>query len=113
MFRFRQSSWKRNAIFAICLAGAAVTAAVERQSSDATAKPITPESPAVAAGEAEAKKLILLMDTDKNGKVSKAEFMSFMAAEFDRLDVNRDGELDVQELAKSRLSTAHRGGTHR
>jgi hypothetical protein len=43
------------------------------------------------------------MDTDKNGKVSKQEFMSFMEAEFDRLDTKHDGELDVKELAKLRL----------
>jgi len=44
--------------------------------------------------------LLFLMDTDKNGKVSKKEFMNFMSKEFDRLDTNHDGELDVNELAK-------------
>ena len=38
------------------------------------------------------------MDRDKSGKVSKEEFMKFMEAEFERMDVNKDGELDVQEL---------------
>ena len=46
------------------------------------------------------KNLLLLMDTDKNGKVSKKEFMAFMSKEFDRLDTNHDGELEVSELAK-------------
>jgi hypothetical protein len=46
------------------------------------------------------KHLLLLMDTDKNGKVSKREFMNFMSREFDRLDTNHDGQLDVNELAK-------------
>ena len=46
------------------------------------------------------KKLLLMMDTNKSGKVSKKEFMSFMSKEFDRLDTNHDGELDVYELAK-------------
>lgn len=54
----------------------------------------------VAAGETYARQLLQLMDTDKNGKVSRGEFMSFMEAEFDRLDVNHDGELTVQELAR-------------
>src|SRR5271167_644376 len=45
-----------------------------------------------------AKKLLLLMDTDKSGKISKQEWMKFMEAEFDRLDTNHDGELDVKEL---------------
>jgi hypothetical protein len=74
---------------------------------------IKPSSPKVAAGEIEAKRLLLLMDADKSGKVSRAEFMSFMAAEFDRLDTNHDGELDVKELEQSQLETAHHGGTHR
>ena len=78
-----------------------------------TAAPMTPQSPQVVAGEAEAKKLILLMDADKNGKISRAEFMAFMAAEFDRLDVNKDGELDVKELEKSTLMVVHHGGGHR
>jgi len=65
----------------------------------------------LAIGEAEAKQLLLLMDQDQSGKVSKKEFMSFMEAEFQRLDVNKDGELDVKELTQSRL--VPRGGRHR
>jgi hypothetical protein len=57
----------------------------------------------VVAAEDYTKKLLLLMDTDKNGKVSKKEFMSFMEKEFDRLDTNHDGELDVKELAALRV----------
>jgi hypothetical protein len=51
----------------------------------------------VEAGEEYAKKMLLLMDTDKNGKVSKQEFMSFMEIEFVRLDINHDGKLDVKD----------------
>jgi len=68
---------------------------------------------AVVVGEAEAKKLLVLMDADKSGKVSRAEFMAFMAAEFDRLDRNHDGELDVKELEQSQLATPRHGGGHR
>jgi hypothetical protein len=57
----------------------------------------------VAAGASEAKRLLLLMDRDKSGKVSKEEFMTFMEAEFERLDINKDGELDVKELTGSKL----------
>ena len=46
--------------------------------------------------------LLRLMDVDENGKVSKAEYMRFMEAEFNRLDINHDGELDVKELGASR-----------
>jgi Ca2+-binding EF-hand superfamily protein len=54
-------------------------------------------------GEDDVKQLVLLMDTDKSGKVSRQEFMNFMAAEFDRLDQDKSGELDVKELAQSRI----------
>lgn len=65
----------------------------------------------VFAGEKEAKKLLLLMDRDQNGKVSKEEFMSFMEAEFERLDQDKNGELDVQELTRARVRTT--SGVHR
>lgn len=52
------------------------------------------------------KELLLLMDADQNGKVSRQEWMSFMEAEFNRLDKDGRGELDVKELLASRLSVA-------
>jgi hypothetical protein len=61
-----------------------------------------PRPPQVLA-EQDVKDLILLLDTDKNGKVSKEEFMKFMEAEFDRLDKDKSGELDVRELRESRF----------
>jgi Ca2+-binding EF-hand superfamily protein len=51
--------------------------------------------------------LLLLMDTDKNGRVSRQEFMKFMEAEFDRLDKDKSGDLDVKELAQSQLSASN------
>jgi hypothetical protein len=72
---------------------------------------VPPKEQRIAAGEKEATKLLLLMDRDQNGKVSKEEFMRFMEAEFERLDVNKDGELDVTELTKSQVrvsSPVHR-----
>ena len=47
----------------------------------------------------------------ENGKVSKQEFMSFMEAEFERLDKDKNGELDVQELTESRVRSS--GAIHR
>ena len=61
------------------------------------------EEKKLVQGEREARKMILLMDTNKNGKISKQEYMKFMEEEFDRLDVNKDGELDVRELTQSQL----------
>lgn len=60
----------------------------------------------VALGEEEVRRLLLLMDTDKDGKVSRQEFMTYMEAEFKRLDKNNDGKLDVKELTKTRLRIA-------
>jgi EF hand len=57
----------------------------------------------LALGEEQAKQLLLLIDTDKKGKISKQEWMNFMEAEFDRLDKDKSGQLDVKELKQSRL----------
>jgi hypothetical protein len=68
--------------------------------------------PPNGAADTKVKELLLLMDKDQNGKVSRAEFMSFMSAEFDRLDVNKNGELDVKELDNMRYAPGkHVGGT--
>jgi hypothetical protein len=95
------------AVLAIA-AGAGVTLA-----QDSSSVPNPPKEKAVAAGEVEAKRLLLLMDKDQSGKVSRQEFMDFMAAEFDRLDKNKDGELDVKELTQTRLTAPPRGAIHR
>jgi Ca2+-binding EF-hand superfamily protein len=47
------------------------------------------------------KELLLLMDADNNGRISKKEWMSFMEAEFNRLDKDGSGELDINELRQS------------
>jgi len=49
------------------------------------------------------KELLLFMDADKNGKISKQEWMKFMEAEFDRLDKNHNGEIDREELLQSTI----------
>jgi hypothetical protein len=61
----------------------------------------------LALGEPEVTQLLLLMDTDKNGKISKQEWMKFMEAEFDRLDKDKKGQLDVKELTQSKLRVSH------
>ena len=91
----------------------AVGAVVKTVGQDSGAPAFKPDSKPVAAGEFEAKRLLVLMDADKSGTVSKKEFMDFMAAEFDRLDTNHDGVLDVKELEQSQLLQTHHGGGHR
>ena len=61
----------------------------------------------LALGENEVKQLLLLMDTDENGKISKQEWMKFMEAEFDRLDKDKKGQLDAKELEKSKVRVSH------
>lgn len=38
------------------------------------------------------------MEKDKNGRISKQEYVNVMEAQFDRLDVNKYGELAVREI---------------
>jgi hypothetical protein len=66
-----------------------------------------PSGDKLALGEQEVKQLVLLMDTDQNGKVSEQEFMNFMKAEFKRLDRDSSGELDVKELKQSQIRVSH------
>lgn len=61
----------------------------------------------LALGEEEVKQLLLLIDTNNNGKITKKEWMTFMEAEFDRLDKNKTGQLDPKELAESRVQASH------
>ena len=76
-------------------AGSILTTAV---AADAPAAPAPSDNTKLTTALTPTAQLLGLMDTDKNGKVSKAEFMRFMEAEFDFADKNKDGELDPTEL---------------
>lgn len=82
---------------------AAITLATLAQTKATAPKP----QDRVALGEEQARQLLLLIDTDKKGKISKQEWMRFMEAEFDRLDKSKNGELDIEELAQSKLRVSH------
>ncbi|CAB3656980.1 EF-hand domain-containing protein [Achromobacter pestifer] len=41
------------------------------------------------------------LDTNKDGKVSRAEYQTFMEASFAKLDANADGRLSQNEFPKS------------
>jgi hypothetical protein len=93
----------------VLLAGSMVINAKEAQGGKSTVVTPTPaaeetekEAKRAAATDA-AKQLLLAMDTNKSGKVSKEEWMKFMEAEFDRLDTDHKGQLDVKELTQSRV----------
>jgi hypothetical protein len=65
----------------------------------------------VAVCEAEVKKMLSLMDQDKDGTVSKQDFMNFMEAEFGRLDNTKEGKLDVKKLTQPPAQPV--GGFHK
>ena len=88
--------------FALCLAISVAALA-------ATDTAFAASRRAVAAGEGQVRQLLLLMDRDQNGQVSRAEFMGFMEAEFNALDVDRSGELNPEELSGSRIGVAGEG----
>jgi len=71
-------------------------------------KAATPKEPSKhLLAEENVRELLLLMDTDKSGKITKQEWMKFMEAEFERLDKDKTGELDRKELLQSRVSVTH------
>jgi EF hand domain-containing protein len=84
-------------IAALFVAGAMEGSAIAAQ---IAATPKSQNQNNVAVGETNTKQLLLLMNQDKEGKVSRQEFMSFMEAEFDRLDKKKDGKLNVKELTQ-------------
>jgi EF hand domain-containing protein len=101
---------KRNMVFAVLLVamlfaiGATIAGTVFAQKA-AVPKP----QDTLALGEEQVKQLLLLMDADKKGQISKQEWMRFMETAFDRLDKNKSGDLDVKELTQSRMSIRHGG----
>lgn len=96
---------KQTGILQICVAATLLLSVVLAGTAIAqkTDKSIPKQQRTIALGEDEVKQLLLLMDTDKSGKISRQEFMNFMAAEFDRLDKDKSGELDVKELTQSQI----------
>jgi Ca2+-binding EF-hand superfamily protein len=96
---------RRNLITAVVVTGAnwAVAGAAAQEKDTVPTRPDK-----LLLGQDEVAQLLLLMDTNKNGRISKDEWMKFMSDEFDRLDTDKSGQLDVKELERSRLrATRH------
>jgi uncharacterized membrane protein YdfJ with MMPL/SSD domain len=97
-------------IAAVSLGGAMLVNVAAAQSEKSTGA-VSPTADAerserekkIAVATDAATQLLLVMDTDKSGKVSKQEWMKFMEEEFDRLDTDHKGQLDVKELTQSRV----------
>lgn len=96
---FRQRNIAGVAIVVLSLFGTIVGTAIAQK----VDKSVPKQQRTLALAEDEVKQLLLLMDTDKSGRISRQEFMSFMAAEFDRLDMDKSGELDAKELRQSQV----------
>ena len=99
---------------AVFLVGAVLVNSIEAQIEKSTGVVVpTPEAEKaerekkLAIATEAAKQLLLAMDTDKNGKISREEWMKFMEAEFDRLDKGKNGQLDAKELTQSKLRVSH------
>jgi len=85
---------RRNLLAAFMTMSAALSARTFAQTTTAS-----PKSPNVKfISEENAKQIMLLMDTDKDGRISKQEWMDFMAKEFDRLDTDHNGYIDQKDL---------------
>jgi Ca2+-binding EF-hand superfamily protein len=76
-------------------AWAAPACAVEQK--QATPKPLDKN----ALRAQEVKQLLLLMDTNASGQISKEEWLKFMEAEFDRLDKSKTGKVDLKDISQS------------
>jgi len=112
MFTGRRIGWAGLAIGALLISGAGVGTLVRAGNITGNIDQVQQQKEKkLTQGEKEAKKLLLLMDKDQNGMVSKAEFMAFMDAEFDRLDKDHNGELNVQELTQVPIHSS--GAVHR
>jgi hypothetical protein len=54
------------------------------------------------AGDGQAERLLSVMDKYRDGEMTKEEFLRLMDAEFDRLDTDKNGKLDANELRQLR-----------
>jgi len=90
---------RRSLLIALMSAGGAIAVA------DVAPKP----QDKFAQANENVKELLLLLDADKNGRISKKEWMAFMEAEFNKLDKDGNGELDQKELMEARLSVKQGG----
>lgn len=96
---------KRKSIVSIVVVFVATWAVPGNAAEQRDTLPKPPDKQTLRADQV--KQLLLLMDTDESGKISKQEWLKFMEAEFDRLDKDRSGILNTKALAPSPLHTRH------
>ena len=96
-------TWRMiHATLVVLLAASISIEARAAQSEKSMGAPSSSDARREAARDA-ARELLLVMDVNKTGNISKQEWMKYMEAEFDRLDINHTGQLDFKELSRSRV----------
>jgi len=103
MLRLTKMVWATLLSAALLVTGAMFKTSVAQKAS------VPRPQDSLALGEFQVRQLLLLMSTNKNGRISKREYMNFMEAEFDRLDKDKSGNLDVHELERSPLMSSNSG----
>ena len=84
-----------------------------RGADDKPKKPAEKPAADSAAVERRVNDVFARMDTNKDGKISKAEAKNFIAQNFERIDANKDGYIDKDELRRfvaRNLAARGRGG---
>jgi len=84
-------AWNRSTIF---LVGVSLAVGVISASTIAQSK----NTKATATRDAQARQLLRAMD--KDGTVSKQEYLDFMSGTYNRLDVKKNGQLKEEELRR-------------
>lgn len=64
----------------------------------------------LAMGEEPAKQLLVAMSANGRDVVTKQEYMKFAEQEFDRLDKENKGALNVRQFSQATLATSHYTG---
>ena len=101
--QFRAGTMVRDSLGGVLLVAISVTTGAAAGQKASTPKP----QDNLALGEVQIRQLLPLMQRDKNGRISKGDYLRFMEAEFDRLDRQKTGDLNVKELSRSGLAAKH------
>jgi len=80
------------------LAGMLLLAAIT-----APAAVAAPSSAVEFAGQFWNESMMKMMDTNKDGMVSRDEFLTYMGAQFDRMDQNKDRMLTTKEFMDKKM----------
>ncbi len=89
---------------AVCLLATACTAA-----GNGSAHQQSAQEPQIAAEfeQDQTVQFLLLVETEKDGTISRQEWLKRMEEEFDRVDTDKDGVLDGREIAEAKLPVVH------